>query len=497
MYIVDNYIDGKVIKLSNYYYEHCNPATGEILSKVSLGDKSVVDCAVSSALKAFETWSKTAPIKRARVLFKFNQLLNNNIDKLAEIITMEHGKTLADAKGSVGRAIEVVEHCCGITNQVQGKYSDNVSTDIDAYTIRQPLGVCAGIGPFNFPIMVPVWLALPAIAAGNCFIVKPSEKVPMTVMFLAELLTAAGLPNGVLNVINGHKEVVDALLTHSDIKAVTAVGSTPIAEYIYKTAINNNKRSQTFGGAKNHCIIMPDADLDNTAEQVAGAAFGAAGERCMALSVAVIVGEEHRHDLFIEKVKNFGNKIKIGFGLEATTDMGPLITKEHLNRVLAYIEQGVAEGADLVLDGRNSQLPKKGFFVGPSIFKNVKTQMKIYQEEIFGPVLVTSRVDTYQEALELINAHQYGNGTSIFTNDLNISRHFAQNVQVGMVGINIPIPVPFVTHSFGGWKSSVFGDLAMHASESIQFYTKPKSVTIGIAKSSKSNISVLAMPVHG
>ena len=502
MQIVDHYINGKITKLDNNYQDHCNPATGEVLTRVAMGDAKTVDMAVKSSLEAFKTWSTTAPIKRARILFKFNELLNNNINKLAELITLEHGKTLADARGSVGRAIEVVEHCCGIANLLQGKFSSNISNNIDVYTIRQPLGVCAGVGPFNFPIMVPVWMALPAIACGNAFIIKPSEKVPTTVMYLAELLTQAGLPDGVLNVVNGHKTVVDSLLNHSDIKAVSAVGSTPIAEYIYKTATSNNKRSQTFGGAKNHCIIMPDADLDNTSDQISGAAFGAAGERCMALSVAVVVGNQQRHDELVAKIKNLAQKIKVGNGLDSTSDMGPLITRDHLNKILGYIEQGVSQGADLILDGRNLKISdpkfKNGFYLGPSIFTNVRTDMTIYQEEIFGPVLVVLRVDDYQQALEIINNNMYGNGSSIFTNDLNISRNFATEVSTGMVGINIPIPVPFVTHSFGGWKSSVFGDLAMHAGESVQFYTKPKSITVGPAKVNtvKSSQCSLTMPVH-
>ena len=501
METVDHYIDGKITKFTNKYFDHCNPATGEVCSKVAIGDEEVVNSAVASSLKAFETWSRTAPIKRARILFKFTELLNQNINKLAEIITLEHGKTLADAKGSVGRGIEVVEHCCGITNLLQGKLSNNVSTDIDVYTIRKPLGVCAGIGPFNFPIMVPVWLALPAIACGNTFIIKPSEKVPKTVMFLAELLTAAGLPNGVLNVVNGQKTVVDGLLNHPDVQAVSAVGSTPVVEYIYKTAINNNKRSQTFGGAKNHCIIMPDADLANASEQVSGAAFGAAGERCMALSVAIVVGDKQRHDAIVNKIKSHAQTIKVGNGLDSKTDMGPLITREHLNKILGYIEEGVQSGANLLLDGRNVEISdpksKNGFYLAPSIFTDVKTDMSIYRDEIFGPVLVVLHVKDYQSALEIINNNMYGNGSSIFTNDLNISRNFANEVTTGMVGINIPIPVPFVTHSFGGWKSSAFGDLAMHSAESIQFYTKAKSVTIGLAKVDKAaSQSSLTMPTH-
>lgn len=500
--IITHFINGEIIQDNNTsYYEHKNPATGKVVTKVAMGDTNTVNQAVNNSLQAFESWSQTSVVKRTKILFKFNELLNNNIDKLSELITIEHGKTVADAKGSVLRAVEVVEHCCGIVNLSQNTFTNNISSNIDVYTIRKPLGVCAGIAPFNFPIMVPIWQCIPAIACGNTFVLKPSEKVPSAMMLVAELFKQAGLPDGVFNIVNGHKEAVDSLLKHKDIKAVACVGSTAIAEYVYKTAINNNKRSQTFGGAKNHCIVMPDTDLDSVSDVIVNAAFGSAGERCMALSVAVLVGDKSREDKFIDFLKQKANKIKVGNGLDVNTDMGPLITKEHLNKVLDYVETGISEGADLVLDGRDLNLNNKellnGNFLGPCIFKNINTNMKIYQEEIFGPVLVVHRVDNYQSALELINKHIYGNGTAIFTNDLNTSRDFVNNVEAGMVGVNIPIPVPYVTHSFGGWKSSVFGDLAMHAKESIQYYTKPKSVTVGLAKLEYDNkTNGLNMPIH-
>lgn len=499
--VIEHYINGKYTRLSGKTsHDVYNPATGEVIAKLNFADTDGVETAIQAAKEAFPIWSKMAPIKRARIFFKFNQLLNQNIDKIAELVTMEHGKVIDDAKGSVNRGIEVVEHCCGIARLLQGTLSNNVSSGIDSYTIRQPLGVCAGVSPFNFPVMVPTWLFMPSIACGNTFILKPSEKVPSSTLYLAELLTEAGLPDGVLNIVHGHKEAVDYLLNHKDIKAVSAVGSTHVAEYIYKTATSNNKRSQTFGGAKNHCIVMPDVDLDAVADSISGAAFGAAGERCMALSVALVVGDKSRHDELVGKIKANAEKIKVGPGNDKSSEMGPLITREHLNKVLDYVESGVSEGADLLLDGRNLSVEnyKNGFYLGPSLFTNVKPSMKIYQEEIFGPVLVVLHVDTYDKALELINNHEYGNGTSMFTNDLNISRAFVNDVQAGMVGINIPIPVPFVTHSFGGWKNSVFGDLDMHAEQSIIFNTKPKSVTVANAKISntKSDTSSLVMPVH-
>ncbi len=502
--IIPHFINGQLVtgSASNKYLEIYNPAIGDIIAKVSVADQDLVNQAVDAASRAFQSWSKLAPIKRARIFFKFNELLNNNIDQLAEIVSLEHGKTLEDARGSVMRGIEVVEHCCAIANHLQGTFSSNVSSNVDAYSIRQPLGVCVGVSPFNFPVMVPVWMFMPAIACGNTFILKPSEKVPSAVIFMADLLKKAGLTDGVLNIIHGHKETVDVLLNHPDVKATTAVGSTKVVESIYKTSINNNKRSHTFGGAKNHCIVMPDVDLDSVANAISGAAFGAAGERCMALSVALVVGNVDRYTKLINIIKQNAAKIKVGLGTDPSSDIGPLISKEHLNKVLGYIESGVAEGADLILDGRNCKVDgfERGFFLAPSIFTNVTPEMKIYKEEIFGPVLVTMRVDSFEQALDLINKHEYGNGTAIFTNNMNIARTFANEVQAGMVGINIPIPVPFVTHSFGGWKNSIFGDLDLHADQSMYFYTKSKSITISNAKVDKdyefSTKSTLVMPTH-
>lgn len=499
---IHHFINGQAVEGSNHsFHEVFNPATGKVIAKVALADEYTTNQAVDSAYEAFTSWSKLAPIKRARIFFKFHQLMNENLNQLAEIISTEHGKTFSDALGDVQRGIEVIEHCTGIAQHLQGTFSGGVSSNIDAYTIRQPLGVCAGVSPFNFPVMVPVWLFMPAIACGNTFVLKPSEKVPSAVLYMAELLKQSGLPDGVLNIVNGHKEAVDTLLKNPKVQATSAVGSTPVVEYIYKTSINNGKRSHTFGGAKNHCIVMPDVDLESVADALAGAAFGAAGERCMALSVATVIGPQRRYDNLIELIKQKADKIKVGSGLDKATDMGPLITKEHLNKVLGYIESGVSEGADLVLDGRSCKVTghEQGFFLGPSIFTNVEKNMKIYQEEIFGPVLVSMRLDSYDQALELINNHQYGNGTAIFTNNMNTARHFAENVNAGMVGVNIPIPVPFVTHSFGGWKRSIFGDMDLHAKESINFYTKSKSVTIANAKVDTSEdfgASTLTMPVH-
>lgn len=499
--VINHFVNGSITQLSgSQHHDVFNPATGKVISKVAMANAEAVNEAVAAAKNAFPIWSGMSPIKRAKIFFKFNQLLNENIEELAALVAGEHGKVLADARGSVQRGIEVVEHCCGITRLLQGTITHNVSASIDAYTIKQPIGVCAGVSPFNFPVMVPVWLFMPAIACGNTFVLKPSEKVPSATLYLAELLTKAGLPDGVLNIVNGHKEAVDALLTHPDVKSVSAVGSTPVVEYIYKTAITNGKRSHTFGGAKNHCIVMPDVDLNSTADSLSGAAFGAAGERCMALSVAVVVGDESRYNDLINKIKDKAQNIKVGPGCDASSEMGPLITKEHLNKVLDFIESGVSQGASLELDGRTLKVPgyESGFFLGPSIFTDVKPNMKIYKEEIFGPVLVTMRVNTYQDALDLINNHEYGNGTAIFTNDLNVSRAFVNDVQAGMVGINIPIPVPYVTHSFGGWKHSIFGDLDLHAEHSIAFHTKSKSVTVGNAKVEEehSTTTGLVMPVH-
>jgi malonate-semialdehyde dehydrogenase (acetylating) / methylmalonate-semialdehyde dehydrogenase len=473
-----------------------NPTLGQTIGELKCADKKDIDMAISDSLNAFASWSTTPALKRAKILFNYKQLLEDNIDELAHIVSTEHGKTLADAKGSVMRGIEVVELHCAITQQLSGQFSTNVASHVDCHTFRQPLGVCAGVSPFNFPVMVPIWMMIPAIASGNTFILKPSEQAPKAPMRLAELLTDAGLPPGVVNVLNGDKEVVNTLLNHKDIKAMTAVASTPVAKHIYTTSINNGKRAHTFGGAKNHCLVMPDADFEQATNAIVGAAFGSAGERCMAISVVVAVGE-NTAEKFIDLLKPKISAITIGNGTSPNVDMGPLISKAHLDKVTNYIDLGQQEGASLLIDGRNysnSEYPD-GFFIGPSLFDNVDENMRIYQEEIFGPVLCIIRQDNFDEAIQLVNRHQYGNGTAIFTRDGNAAREFSEQVQVGMVGINIPIPVPVATHPFGGWKHSSFGDTNMHGSESIHFYTKLKTVTTRWP-SKPSTDNTFVMPTH-
>lgn len=478
-YTVPHYINGEKLDVacanSHTIY---NPALGEAIGKVNFADKDVCDKAIAAAKAAFPAWAETAPIKRARILFKFRDLLEKYQGDLAQLVTKEHGKTLEDAKGSVARAIEVVEFHCGLVNQLQGSFSADVTTHIDCHTIRQPLGICAGVSPFNFPVMVPVWMIIPAIACGNTFILKPSEQDPSAPIRLLELLTEAGLPAGVANCLQGDKTAVDYLLAHPDISAFTAVASTPVAKAIYTSATTHGKRAHTFGGAKNHSIIMPDADLDQAANAIVGAAFGSAGERCMAISAVVAVGNETA-DRFIEKLVPLIKTIRIDAGDVAGSDMGPLISAAHRKRVLAAIDQGETEGAKLVVDGRSFKHAKhpQGYFVGPTLFDQVDESMSIYQNEIFGPVLVVLRVDNFDQALSLVNRHQYGNGTAIFTRDGYSAREYTQRVQVGMVGVNIPIPVPIANHPFGGWKNSAFGDTNMHGLESINFYTRRKTVT--------------------
>lgn len=475
-----------------------NPATNQSIGEITFADKAALDKTVARAQEAFASWSVTPPLKRARILFRFKELLEKNQDALAAIVTREHGKTLDDARGSVARGIELVEAMCAIPHLLKGDYSENVGTGIDCYTIRQPLGICAGVSPFNFPVMVPVWMIIPAIACGNCFILKPSEQDPSAPMRLIELLQEAGLPEGVAQIIHGDKTIVDEILVHPGIHTVTAVASTPVAEAIYQKAILSGKRSHTFGGAKNHGVVMPDADLAATAEALLGAAFGSAGERCMAIATAVVIGDEMADklaQLIVEKAK----VLRIGPGDQPNIDMGPLINKAHLERVKHYIETGVQEGATLLLDGRErsfADLPKAnqaGNFLGASVFDHVTADMKIYKEEIFGPVLTIMRVADIDEALALVNGHQYGNGTAIFTQSGEIARYFAHNVQVGMVGINVPIPVPVAYHPFGGWKRSVFGDIPMHGEQSIEFYTKMKTMTVRWPNTSHSSCG-LAMP---
>lgn len=477
-YQVSHFINGKKLPITGKTLDIYNPATGEVVGQVALADKKIIDSAVSAAKSAFVNWSSQAPLKRARILFKYKALLEANIDELAGLVTREHGKTLSDARSSVQRGIDVVEFVCGIPNLLKGHYSEEVATDIDSYSVRQPLGVCVGITPFNFPAMIPLWMFPMAVACGNTFVLKPSEKDPSCSIRLVELAKEAGFPDGVINVVQGDKEAVDELLIHPDVKAVSFVGSTPVAEYVYKTATSHGKRAQAFGGAKNHGVVMPDVDLDQTADALVSAAYGSAGERCMAISVAMVVGDKVADEL-VKKIIPRVEKLKIGPGLEKDVEMGPLINEAHWQRVKSYIDLGVKEGAKLVIDGRDfkSKNHEKGFFMGASLFDHVKPEMRIYKEEIFGPVLIIVRTPDLNTAIKLINEHEYGNGTAIFTRDGNAARTFANQVQVGMVGVNIPIPVPVAYHSFGGWKRSLFGDIHMHGNEGVQFYTKLKTIT--------------------
>ncbi|MEA2117751.1 CoA-acylating methylmalonate-semialdehyde dehydrogenase [Halovibrio sp. HP20-50] len=457
-----------------------NPATGEQSAQVALATADETREAVRIADEAFVAWSKTSPLKRARILFKFKALVEEHTDELARLISSEHGKVFSDAKGEVTRGLEVVEFACGIPHLQKGEHSTNVGTGVDSYSMMQPLGVCAGISPFNFPAMVPMWMFPIALACGNTFIMKPSEKDPSTPLRLAELLKEAGLPDGVFNVVNGDKEAVDVLLTDERVQAVSFVGSTPIAEYIYATASAHGKRVQALGGAKNHMVIMPDADLDQAVGALMGAAYGSAGERCMAISVAVPVGEETANRLR-EKLVAELDKLTVGPGLVdgPDNDMGPLITREHLEKVAGYIQIGVDEGAELVVDGRETTVDGAGdgYFIGGSLFDHVTPSMRIHSEEIFGPVLAIARVESFDEAVSMINAHEYGNGTAIFTRDGDAARQYCEQIQVGMVGVNVPIPVPMAFHSFGGWKRSLFGPLHMHGPDGVRFYTRMKTIT--------------------
>ena len=479
VYTVPHYISGHSV------IEHVpsrgmiyNPAMGVVIGHVDFANEALCDKVIASAKTASQAWGQTPATKRAQVLFKFRDLLEKNRQDLARIVTREHGKTLDDAKGSIARAIEVVEFHCGLVTQLEGAFSANVANQIDCYTIRQPLGVCAGVSPFNFPVMVPIWMMIPAIACGNAFILKPSEQDPSAPIRLMELLSDAGLPPGVANCIQGDKNTVEYLLKHPDIAAFTAVASTAVAQSIYTTATAFGKRAHTFGGAKNHAVVMPEADFTQAANAIVGAAFGSAGERCMAISVVVTVGDQTA-DQLIEQLTPLIQNMRIDAGDATGCDMGPLISYAHHQRVLDAIDEGVDEGADLLIDGRGFKHSKypQGYFMGPSLFDKVTESMSIYQREIFGPVLVVIRVADFEQALDLVNRHQYGNGTAIFTRDGYTAREYSQRVQVGMVGINIPIPVPIASHPFGGWKSSSFGDTNMHGKESINFYTKRKTIT--------------------
>ena len=454
-----------------------NPASGKVIRRVPFADAHDIDLAVKAASAALPGWSKAPPLRRARVMQKFLALMQANQKELARFVSEEHGKTLPDALGSVQRGIEVIEFACGIPHLLKGEYTENAGSGVDCHTLRQAVGVCAGITPFNFPAMVPLWMFPVAIACGNTFILKPSEKVPSTSMKMAELFTEAGLPDGVFNVVHGDKEAVDAILHHPGIHAISFVGSTPIAKYIYSTCAANGKRVQALGGAKNHAVVLPDADLEFTADALIGAAYGSAGERCMAISAVVAVGAIG--DPLVQLLKDKAEKIKVGPGDGDGVEMGPLVTSAHRDKVAAYIAAGVAEGAKLLADGRNKKVAgcENGFFLGTTLFDQVKPEMKIYQDEIFGPVLSVLRVDTLEEAIALVNANPYGNGTAIFTNSGGAARRFEEEIQVGMVGVNVPIPVPMSFYSFGGWKASLFGDLHVHGMEGVKFYTRTKVVT--------------------
>ncbi|NVZ12337.1 MULTISPECIES: CoA-acylating methylmalonate-semialdehyde dehydrogenase [unclassified Pseudomonas] len=475
--VIGHYINGQVHDSASERFSNVfNPATGEVQARVGLASQKTVDEAVASALKAFPAWSEQSSLRRSRVLFKFKELLDRHHDELAEIISREHGKVFSDAKGEVTRGIEIVEFACGAPNLLKTDFSDNIGGGIDNWNLRQPLGVCAGITPFNFPVMVPLWMIPLALATGNCFILKPSERDPSASLLMARLLTEAGLPDGVFNVVQGDKSAVDGLLQHPDIEAISFVGSTPIAEYIHQQATQRGKRVQALGGAKNHMIVMPDADLDQAADALIGAAYGSAGERCMAISIAVVVGDVG--DRLIEKLLPRIDQLKVCNGMQKDSEMGPLVTAEHKAKVEGFIDQGVAQGAKLIVDGRGFKVPgaEGGFFVGATLFDNVTTKMSIYQQEIFGPVLGIVRVADFASAVALINAHEFGNGVSCFTSDGGIARAFARTIKVGMVGINVPIPVPMAWHSFGGWKRSLFGDHHAYGEEGIRFYSRYKSV---------------------
>jgi malonate-semialdehyde dehydrogenase (acetylating) / methylmalonate-semialdehyde dehydrogenase len=475
---IGHYVNGRhFVGNSGRYSDVFNPATGEVSGQLNLASTQDVDDAISAAQAAFPAWSATPALRRARILFKFKTLLDENANELARAISLEHGKTISDARGEVTRGIEVVEFACGAPHLLKGDFNEQVGTGIDTYSMHQPLGVVAGITPFNFPIMVPLWMIPMALATGNTFVLKPSEKTPSASLMLANLLTQAGLPPGVFNLVNGDKEAVDILLADKRVQAISFVGSTPIAEHIYRVGTNNGKRVQALGGAKNHLIVMPDADLDQVADALIGAGYGSAGERCMAISVAVTVG--NIADALIEKLKEKVKAIVIDQGLNEKADMGPLVTPQHFEKVKSYVDLGIKEGANLVIDGRNYVHPEHahGFFLAPCLFDRVTKDMRIYQEEIFGPVLSLVRAQNFEEALELVNNHEFGNGTAIFTRDGEVAREFTHRVQAGMVGVNVAIPVPIAFHSFGGWKRSLFGDHHIYGMEGIRFYTRLKTTT--------------------
>jgi len=476
---IGHFIDGVALDgNSGRYGDVYNPSTGEVVHKVALATADETCEAIRSASEALPAWAATPPAKRAQVLFSFRNLLISHLDELAGLLSLEHGKTIDDAKGSLTRGLEIVEFACGAPQLLKGQYSEMVASGVDSYAIRQPVGVCAGITPFNFPGMVPMWMFPLALACGNTFVLKPSEKDPSTPLRLAELMIEAGLPAGVLNVINGDKEAVDTLLTDPRVEAISFVGSTAIGEYVYQTGSHHGKRVQALCGAKNHMVVMPDADLDQVVDAVIGSAYGSAGERCMAISVLVIVGDETA-DRLVEMLAPRIERLKVGSFTDSSSEMGPLVTPQHLQKVTGYVDLGVEEGAELVVDGRQIEVPghEEGCFLGGCLFDRVTPRMRLYQEEIFGPVLSVVRAEDYEQALKMVNDHEYGNGVAIFTRDGDAAHDFSTRVRVGMVGVNVPIPVPVAYHSFGGWKRSLFGDHSIHGTEGVHFYTRLKTIT--------------------
>ena len=475
---INHFINGQeYISKSDRFGDIFNPASGEKIGSVSFANKDDVALAIQNASNAQKKWAATPPLARSRVMFKFKELILRDMDKLALELTNEHGKILSDSVGSLTRGMEVVEFACGIPHLLKGEFSENVGTEIDSWSTRQPLGVCVGISPFNFPAMVPMWMFVMSIVCGNSFILKPSEKDPTVPYMMGDILKEAGLPDGVFNVVNGDKEAVDLLITDPKVESVSFVGSTPVAEYIYHTSSKHNKRVQSLGGAKNHMIVMPDADLDQVVDGLIGAGYGSAGERCMALSVAVAVGDVG--DKLIKKLTPRVQSLKVGPGTDPEVEMGPLISKQHLDKVTSFVDRGVQEGADLLVDGRSISLQgyENGYFIGGCLFDNVQENMSIYKEEIFGPVMSVVRKPTFNDALDLVNGHEFGNGTTIYTRDGDTARAFANQCKIGMVGVNVPIPVPMAFHSFGGWKRSLFGDHAMHGMDGVRFFTRLKTVT--------------------
>ncbi|MBM3482281.1 MAG: CoA-acylating methylmalonate-semialdehyde dehydrogenase [Alphaproteobacteria bacterium] len=495
---VQHFVNGaRVADTSGRSGEIFNPATGEKSGTVALASEAEVDKAVKSALAAAPGWAATPPIRRARVIWKFKELVEARKDDIAKLIVAEHGKVHSDALGSIQRGLEVVEFACGIPHLLRGDYTEQVGSAVDSFSMRQPLGVCAGITPFNFPAMVPMWMFPLSLACGNTFILKPSERDPSAPLMLAELMSEAGAPEGVMNVINGDKVAVDAILHHPGVAAISFVGSTPIAEYVYSTGCANGKRVQALGGAKNHMVVMPDADLDMATDALISAAYGSAGERCMAVSVAVAVGDKAA-DALVGAMKPKIERIKVGPGSDPQAEMGPLVTKQHFDKVRGYIDLGVQEGAKLVVDGRGLKLQgyEGGYYVGPSLFDRVTPEMRIYKEEIFGPVLSVVRAKDYEQAVKLVNDHEYGNGTAIFTRDGDAARDFTSRINIGMVGVNVPIPVPVAYHSFGGWKRSLFGDHGTHGMEGVRFYTRLKTVTSRWPTGIRSGVD-LSFPMMG